>query len=236
MEKGFFLIVDVLGFSSIVSNTRPNHLDQRVADWIDLANALGIKHGINRLQFISDTLFAATPGQQADLLRLVAYARDLLQQGLAASLPVRGAISHGSFVWGNLTYGPAVLQAHQLENKQDWVGVATTHVPHLDRAWGLDTLVCYPVPCHRGRVELYPAVAWDVPCFADTAKHLCEGGLTRPGEELPWEWARKVTNTVLFGCYLRFLSMTGGSAASFTGLSPVQFLEQLLNHASGSAP
>lgn len=226
MQTGYFFICDVLGFSNIVSNSDEGELAGRVQAWVDLSSDAAKRAGVDSVQLISDTLFASTDSTTEGLRRLVTCAQLLLADGTARSLPIRGAIAHGQFQWGQLTYGKAVVGAHHLEMSQEWVGVACENeLPHLESHWGIRSLVAYPVPLRSGMVRVHPVVAWDVPKFKDLAKGLAGGGLTRKGEILGWEWARKLSNTAQFGQYLRLLERAGKAPQNFYGLLPSEVME-----------
>ncbi len=226
MQLGYFLIADILGFSSIVTNAPADAVSRRVDEWICLAERTAAAAGITSVQLISDTVFAAADSTLDGLRRLTGYARRLLGEGIAQSLPVRGAITHGLFEWGKLTFGPAVVKAHALEISQDWIGVTCDNdLPHVGEAWAIDGVVCYPVPLRSGPIRNHPVVSWDVPRFRALVTCLCGGGLTRKGEILTWEWEGKVTNTAHFGIYLRLLAQVGESPKTFHGLLPLEVIE-----------
>lgn len=224
--EGYFFIADLLGFSRIVKNTPEDTLQERIAAWIGLVESTAAKLEITQLQLISDTVFAASESTRSGLAKLISFARTLLNQGMPQSLPIRGAISHGSYNWGALTYGKAVITAHELETAQDWIGVGCHNLlPHLADAWGLDSLVCFPLPLKRGPIRLHPVVAWEVPEFPRLVRALCDKGLARQGESLDWDWAQKVNNTVHFGMYLRMLAANRADGSRFSGVLPVEAIE-----------
>lgn len=224
--EGYFFIADLLGFSRIVENTPEEALQERIAAWVALVEATAARLGIPQFQLISDTVFAATDSTRGGLGKLIGFARDLLNDGVPQSLPIRGAISHGSYTWGALTYGKAVIQAHELETAQDWIGVGCDNLlPHLADSWGLDSVVCFPLPLKRGPIKLHPVVSWAVPEFPKLVRALCDKGLTRQGELLGWEWGQKVNNTIHFGMHLRMLAANGENGSKFHGFLPVEAIE-----------
>jgi hypothetical protein len=226
MQYGYFLIADILGFGSIVANSPPEAVSGRVNEWISLAERTAEAAGITSVQLVSDTVFAAVDSTLDGLRRLTGYARRLLEEGIAQSLPVRGAVAHGPFEWGRLIFGPAVVTAHTLEAAQDWIGVACDNdLPHLGQAWGIGGLVCYPAPLRSGPIRNYPIVSWNVPQLRALAKHLCGGGLTSEGQILTWNWGRKVTNTAHFGIYLRLLAQANEYPETFHGFLPLEVIE-----------
>ncbi|MFN5495694.1 MAG: hypothetical protein ACK5C3_03830 [bacterium] len=222
---GYFLTADLLGFSSIVSNSNANELPTRIGAWISLVDSAAQDAGVEKIQLISDTVFAGADSSAEGLTSLVAFARNLLNRGVCRSLPVRGAIAHGSFEWGNLTYGKAVIQSHQLESKQNWIGIACEQdLLHAEKLWHHDCLVCYPPPLKAGRVTLNPVVAWAVPQFEDLAKSLTSNGLAREEEQLGWPWAQKISNTVEFGSYLKIIRESRSDPSKFSGRLPIEAL------------
>lgn len=223
---GYFLMADVLGFSKIVQNLPDDVLADRVEGWVQLVERNASRIGISSFQLISDTLFVSTESSSAGLSALIEYARCLLSEGLAQSLPIRGAIVHGGYKWGKLTYGKTVVRAHNLEMAQDWVGITCdSELPHLSAAWGYESLVRYPPPFKSGRIALHPVVSWDVPSFRAIVRMLCSQGLTKANDVLDWNWGRKVNNTAQFGYYLRLLRRANENPRNFYGRSPLETVE-----------
>src|SRR3954463_5220031 len=99
-ESGYFFLGDLLGFSKLITNLGPEAADERVHSWTDLLDEVSRTAGVSRMQLISDTVFAATDATEVGLERLVRFSRIVLELGVARSLPVRGAISFGTFTWG----------------------------------------------------------------------------------------------------------------------------------------
>lgn len=224
--KGYFFIADLLGFSRIIENLADDQLETRISAWVDLVESSAATHGIRNFQLISDTLFAATDSSAAGLKQIIDFSQCLLSKGLEKSFPIRGAVSHGGYEWGKLTYGKAVIMGHQLEMNQNWIGVGCSNdLPHLTNAWGLDSVVCYPLPMKRGPVRLHPVVVWNVPELKTMTSLICREGLTRQGDVLGWEWSQKVDNTIQFRMYLHILRTLNGSPSQFYGTSPLEVLE-----------
>jgi hypothetical protein len=224
---GFFLTADLLGFSNIVRNSDDEQLSSRIGDWIKLVDeAKAVSKLFNRTQLISDTVFVGAESTHEGLRAIISFAQTLLNVGSRSSLPVRGAISHGQFEWGSLTYGRAVIRSHQLESQQNWLGITCDNeLPHVDSMWGFDGLVCYPPPMKDGPVLLMPVVSWDVPTFTELRQSLLSKGLVRAGEYMAWPWAQKVSNTIEFGSYLMILKKAGGDIAKFHGTLPSETIE-----------
>jgi hypothetical protein len=225
-DTGYFLTVDVLGFGRIIKNSTESELESRITRWTSLVDVTAKKHGIEKLQLISDTVFVGVDSSEAGLSALLAFSRDLLSSGVDQSLPVRGALVHGSYTWGKLTYGKAVIAAHELEQAQNWIGIACSHnLPGIEGMWSLDKLVCYPAPQKRGSMQLHPVVSWPIPDTKTLMNRLASGGLVRNQEVLTWELVEKANNTILFRLYLECLRKQGLDCTKFYGTLPVHAVE-----------
>ena len=99
---GYILCADILGFRQIIGNLAPDEATRRVEEWTELVSAAVAEYGVENYQTISDTLFAAAPSTEVGLRCLVNLSRRLLNDGVRRSLPIRGGISHGEYVWGSL--------------------------------------------------------------------------------------------------------------------------------------
>ena len=228
-DTAYFLVADLLGFGRIVNNSSEQELDQRILAWTKLVDTTATAHGLGRLQLISDTLFVAANDTEHELLSLIAFSRELLSKGIAASFPVRGAIVRGSYVWGKLTYGRAVVAAHSLEQAQNWVGITCDFaIPEASLLWALDRLICYPAPMKRARMQLYPAVSWEIPETEKLMRLMTSGGLSKANEVLTWELGEKANNTILFRLYQDFLRHRGAPCSKFYGTLPVHPIEARL--------
>lgn len=195
--------------------------------WVSLVEQAASDCHATRTQLISDTIFAAADSGAEELRRLVGFARYLLSHGIGQSLPIRGAITYGSYEWGRLTYGKAVIRAHSLEMAQNWIGVTCdSNLPHVDELWGLNSLICFPAPMKGVQIKLHPVVTWDIPRFSDLTKILTSGGLTKKGDFLSWDWADKLNNTVLLGMYRNWLTAKKKSGKVFYGFQPLQVFSE----------
>jgi len=227
--KGYFFIADLLGFSELVNNLKHSDLIVRVNNWVSLVSNAAKECSIERYQLLSDTLFVSVNATKDDLGKLIKYARILLHKGLESSLPIRGAISHGDYEWSNLIYGEAVINAHRLEVSQEWIGVSCeSKLPHVEDFWGLDSLICFPVPKKSSLIELQPVVGWDVPSFDILVRKLI---FNSRGIPLEWKWGRKVRNTAEFGVYRSLLQTKGENGKVFYGRLPIEGFEIVLKAA-----
>ena len=96
---GYFLTADLLGFSNIVTNSSEDELSERIGDWVTLVETAAHACNVQNIQLISDTVFASADSTTAGCSSLAAFARRLLNDGVLKSLPVRGAITYGTFEW-----------------------------------------------------------------------------------------------------------------------------------------
>jgi hypothetical protein len=223
---GYFFIADLLGFGSVVRNSTDSELVTRINSWTGLVESLAKKNAIENIQLISDTIFASTDSSSEGLKKLILFSRALLNDGVPQSFAIRGAIVHGEYNWGRLTYGKAVIAAHELETNQNWIGVSCEEgLPHMDDHWGFESLLAYPTPQKNGPIMIRPVVDWDIPSTKELTSFLCRGGLTRAGEIIPWTLGEKLNNTMLFSIYKALIRKNHGSANKFHGLSAMEVIE-----------
>jgi hypothetical protein len=216
--EGYFLVCDLLGFSKIVQNSSEQELSERIQAWVNLVEQAASDCHVTSTQLISDTVFAAAGPGGKELRSLVDFARRLLSCGILQSLPIRGAITYGTYEWGRLTYGKAVVRAHSLEMGQNWIGVTCdNNLPDVSQLWGPDSLICFPAPMRSALIMLYPVVTWDIPSSSKLSGLLTWGGLSKKGDGLTWDWADKLNNTVLLDMYRKWLIAMKLSGDSFHG-------------------
>jgi hypothetical protein len=228
---GYFFMADLLGFGNIVRNSSDSELSARIGRWTSLVDSLAQEYGIANIQLISDTVFAATDSSAEGLTKLIRFSRELLNRGVPLSLPVRGAITHGEYEWGRLTYGKAVVAAHDLETAQNWLGVTCDGVlPHINGCWGFGSLLAYPAPMKSGPIMIRPVVDWDVPSANVLSGLLCREGLTRPHEIIHWGFAEKLNNTIQFSIYKAIVQKAKGNPEQFHGLSTMEAIELNVLH------
>jgi len=203
----FCLVVDLLGFRSIIHNLDADDQRQRIEEWISIVKTGCLEYSIENHQLISDTLFASTNGSEDGLRRLIDLGRFLLEKGLAAALPLRGAISYGQICWdAEIAYGKAITEAYEHGEAQRWLGIScakSVKIPESLFNW--DQMVVYPVPMKKGRLAAIPAIVWSIPLFPDFLSKLTKRGLATTVNDMDWSWADKVQNTVIFRMYIKLL-------------------------------
>lgn len=238
MEKGYFLCADILGFSSIIKNNTSFFIEQKMNSWIALIEKLITKYHLEKYQVLSDTLFIAVKDRIEDLLTLIKFSRELLNESISISLPVRGTISFGEYFWGKLVYGPSVIAGHELEKRQNWIGICLASNIVVDFKEYSGFVVCYPVPMFKNdEIKLYYAISWDVPSFEDLTSLTTRdglGGVPGVGKPLDWDWGDKISNTVIFGLYLQALKNCKKTGEKFQGHHPVHFIDLTLRKIDNS--
>jgi len=229
-ETGYFLVADVLGFSATISNTPHEQIEPRIAQWVSVVEKAAADSGVERRSLFSDTVFASAPSSENGLKSLISFARDLLTRGLEDSFLVRGGIAHGTFTWGSLTYGQAVIEAYKLEADQNWIGVACQgNLPHVAKLWGYDELVVYAVPRKKSPVQTQPVVSWPIPTTERLFELFHKSNSIRDGEFVSWEVGEKLDRTIQFRTYLHLLKRTQADAAKFHGGLPSHFLDNAVS-------
>ncbi len=232
----YLMVADILGFSRMITNLTDSEKSERISEWVDLVKTTQCLVGIKDAQLVSDTLFVREEDSEDGLARLLRFAQVLLQKGLQDSFPIRGAIAHGNVAWGELTYGTAVIQAHEIERSLDWIGVAcSSRIPRIAKFWSWDLVVLYPQPEKSGPTHLIPAIAWDVPRSRELTAKAIDVRLYRLGDRIPKQVLSKIEHTVQFGIYLRSGKRLGLNPSRFGPLSAMEFLESLIESLFGAS-
>ena len=197
-HKGYFLCADILGFRQIVENELHIRLNNRLEKWVEAVLGLSEEYALTCVKHFSDTIFVKTESSCNGLSRMLEFSRSLLEKGIEHSFPIRGGIAHGPVVWDKKkTFGQAVIDAHQIEQESDWIGIACSRdCCHTEPLTSWDRLVTYPVPKKDGQVKELSVVAW---CVPPVSKLICS---TTSGKNKSYDHT-KVVNTWLFGKYLK---------------------------------
>jgi hypothetical protein len=227
---GYFLCADILGFASIVRNLDSQELKKRISAWTKMAGDLiGEFEMEKNYSLISDTLFVYTEGTNKELIKLLSFCNKLLETSIKCYLPIRGGVSLGDyFVLNNTPYGKAVVRAHNLEQKQNWIGIALDESVKSESEEFSKLTICYPVPFKNGAITLCNVVKWSVPSFDELVRSSTSGGLYRGGESLSWEWMRKIVNTLEFGIYSHMLKTMQKNSNEFHGFHSLQAIDMNL--------
>ncbi len=140
MITSYLAYLDVLGFSALVASDRTGKQIERYRKSVsDATENLAVKSVV-----FSDSIVLTVDDPARDSLLVLARATSrLICNLLHADIPIRGAIAHGQFSRsilgeGVFVAGPALIEAYQWEQKQNWIGVmvapsALRTVPNLKR-------------------------------------------------------------------------------------------------------
>lgn len=125
---GYVALFDVLGFSDRVARGAIEGLDA----YIDTVVRVTGNQRVGTILF-SDTVVLYTFNDgESSFNSIIGVSCALLHDLIDASVPVRGAISHGSFVrsehggHGTVIAGRPIIDAHHYESRLQWIGVMLT--------------------------------------------------------------------------------------------------------------
>jgi hypothetical protein len=231
MKTGYLLIADILGFSNIIKNVSDSELNARIGDWTTLIKELGNRYNFTDYQLLSDTLFLSVASSDNETFkRLIHYCQELLSEGLEKFIPIKGALTFGNYEWSEFIYGKAIIDGHEIESSQNWIGITLQHgIPNTENHWSPDKIICYPPPMKGGKMELFPVIAWAVPNTETLIKQTVGKGLIKDGEVLNWNWGEKIRNTIEFKIYLDMLKKRQQTGQYFHGMMPIQVIDLILS-------
>lgn len=104
----------------------------------------------------SDSVFAWIPMKRGFANPFIKWCCDFICEGLAMELPIRGAIAAGNAILDQQTgtyLGKPILEAHELEANQDWLGLAFSYQatwPPLIADISPKLLMEYQIPVKKG--------------------------------------------------------------------------------------
>lgn len=128
MFKGYVALLDVLGFSAMVARDTDG---RQVADYLKALEGAFPSQGSSPVDYVvfSDSIILTTRDDTKDSLHaLVRGCSSLFGRLLEREIPLRGAITHGSYIRektesGVFIAGSAIIEAYDFERRQDWVGI-----------------------------------------------------------------------------------------------------------------
>src|ERR1700730_8354476 len=128
MDQGYIALLDVLGFSSLLSN---DGSAGRLESYRKcLRNALEDAAFGPKVDYVvfSDSIVLTTGDNHEALKVLLRRCSRLFGIMLENDIPLRGAVAHGSYVRESVAQsvfvaGKPIVEAHQFEIAQDWVGI-----------------------------------------------------------------------------------------------------------------
>lgn len=168
-------VCDILGFGSLVKRTPFSVLKEHIQNIINLLAAASIPPGKKRSNlyqvghaFFSDTVLIYSlsndkKGYQ-DLLNVVAYL--IASPILYPEYRFRAGISYGEFYCEpdkNVYAGKALVEAHELEKKQEWCGGSLTKKAEnevIKTKVDMKYLIQYDVPVKKSNTERHLVINW----------------------------------------------------------------------------
>lgn len=177
-KTGYIALLDVLGFSELIARETRNDELQAYFEALDMATNKG-SESVEYVLF-SDTIVISTPSDNEEaLLALLRACSHGMRWLLKAGLPVRGAISHGSYLRsksekGVLIAGPAFIEAYRFEKAQDWVGIVIA--PSVLRSFAKLKVLCASIP----GIPLQPDMLTDLQGRLNWAR------IVQPCNAIPW--------------------------------------------------
>ena len=209
----------------MIKNLSDSELNAKIDTWISIVKEICASLNIERYQLISDTLFIGVGEDEEDLCKIVSAGRELLNKCVIKSIPLRGAISFGNYTWSDdLVYGKAVINAHELEMNQDWVGISCVEGIKIPNS--CNYLICYSIPLKQGVSRVGVVITWDVPSYTDLASYLSKGGLAKTTDALKADWFTRIEKTILFSMYIKVSEKYGFPEDKFGGFSPLHAINE----------
>jgi hypothetical protein len=126
LQTGYAALLDVMGFTALVYSE--DHA-QRIEGYLNLLRQILDKRPLIEYLVFSDSIIITTTDDTEEAFKAILERCSRLFGALLENgIPVRGAISHGSYVSektdsGRFVAGRAVIDAYDFETKQNWVGI-----------------------------------------------------------------------------------------------------------------
>ncbi len=123
--RGYVAFLDVLGFSALVNSDESGEKVERYRHSIERATS---SSDVKSVVFSDSIVLTAEDVRPESFLTIAHACSTLMSDLLAADIALRGAIAFGRFTRSNVgegvfVAGPALIDAYNWENKQDWVGI-----------------------------------------------------------------------------------------------------------------
>jgi len=122
---GHVALIDILGFRSIVARRQ---FAQEFPDYTKAVDGAVADQGAVEYLVFSDNIIIYDRKSSNNIGPIAACCSNLFDNLLKIGLPFRGAIAHGRFSYqtpdkGTIIAGRPIIEAHQYEQMQDWIGV-----------------------------------------------------------------------------------------------------------------
>ncbi len=214
---------DVLGFSDMVSELTPDEEKnltseesarftpeeraKRVDSWTKLVEREIDNHDISHYQFVSDTVFVGVEPNNEGLERLIKFSKDMLNNGINNSLPLRAGIAYGDVEWREkISFGTALINAHKLGEDQNWIGTCCeSDLPGIEKLWNFEKVFVYPAPLKTEILLTYrPVISWNVPEYKDLRIKTSVNAIRH--KYVTWRYDSLIQNTILFSMYKKLIA------------------------------
>lgn len=131
MGTGYVALIDVLGFSALISGDHAKRLESYLQGLRDAFEAAPEPKGLEYVVFSDSIIVTTSDDSEASLAALLVRCSMALGILLERNIALRGAISHGSFTrertsGGTFVAGRPIVDAYRYEQLQDWVGIMIT--------------------------------------------------------------------------------------------------------------
>ena len=129
MQNGFVALLDVLGFSALVSSESGGRLNQYLRCLEKAFDARGgAAADVGYVVFSDSIVLTAKGDSEASLQALVQQCSRLFGTMLEEEFALRGAVAYGSYLraegeGGIFVAGNPIIEAYRYETVQDWVGI-----------------------------------------------------------------------------------------------------------------
>jgi hypothetical protein len=219
--ESFVALFDILGFRELIGRSETikvaktyEKMKSDFTKYTDIVSQASHSKIVSRC--FSDTfLLYTTEPSDASFRALIIACQFLYLAALSNRLYLRGAVTYGELtVSEEMEIGPAIVEAYEHEQKQDWMGCWVTEscisrVSDLKRYLDEKSIVKYEIPLKSGIIEEKYAFNWiylfvvldsylnDRP--SDTKSRIASLARSMSKwDNLNWEGMRKLENTKRF--------------------------------------
>lgn len=207
--------LDILGFKALIKNEDLKFIADKYRELLKIIEkaVAHVNNNTCKYYVFSDSIMLISNDDSEDaFLDLIRFAWRVLQLSIFYKLPIRGGISYGKIYFNeskNIFIGQAIVDAVQLESKQEWIGIMLDekvsekyeNIFSKERYLGefYDDLLCkYRVPLKNGIYSMSRVINWRINVIVESGiKHYLETDSDREDVK------RKMHNTLLFSKSIR---------------------------------
>ncbi len=100
--------------------------------------------------------------------------------------------------------------------------------PYVNALVSKESLILYPIPLKSGHARAMPVVRWSVPDMHELITLMTSNELNNPKEPIKADFMTKVTNTLLFGYYVKMISHANNRFSDNISYHPLDIIETQL--------